>query len=328
MSTSNSAISNHSRGFVVKSSGMLTLLQDLGRFGQANLGLTHGGPADKQAFLWANRLLQNSPNATALEVTIGGLKLEALVSTCVCVTGADMNFTINGQTKENWCSYKIQKGDVLQFGFATAGVKAYLAVAGGFCVDEQFGSASTVMREKIGGLCGDALKVDDVLPTAELTDKTTQKTKRYLSEVVQPTYSESITLRVVLGYQQESFARIEQMKFFTADYRVSKQWDRMGYRLEGQPIVSTQSSMLSEGIALGAIQIPPDGQPIILMNDRQTIGGYPKIGSVLSIDLAKLAQCGQGATVRFEQITIDDAHNLLQLDKYRFDHTPIMESEW
>ncbi|NVK25097.1 MAG: biotin-dependent carboxyltransferase [Gammaproteobacteria bacterium] len=312
--------------FFVEKAGMLTLLQDAGRFGQANLGLTHGGPADAHAFYWANRLLDNAPNSCALEITVGGLILKSNISSCICLTGANIPLKINGQLRANWQTHQVKKGDMLEFGFAESGIKAYMAVAGGFQVDKQFGSVSTVVRESVGGLSGLAIQPEDKLPAYEPAQQPSHK--KQLEESQQPNYSDDVLLRVVLGYQVDSFSKVEQLKFLTSSYQVSKQWDRMGYRLEGEPISSTQTAMLSEGIALGAVQIPPDGQPIILMHDRQTIGGYPKIGSVFSLDLNKLAQCGQGTSVSFKAITMEDAHNELHLDRYRFEQASIIETAW
>lgn len=318
-------ISNNPLGFKVEHPGMLTLLQDLGRFGQAKLGLTNGGPGDKLAFNWANRLLENDVNASMLEASFGGLKLTSQINTVICVTGANVPLSINGENKPLWSTHNIAKGDKIELGFASQGIRAYLAVKGGFCVEKQFGSVATVLRENIGGLTGEALKPGDHLPAnnAQHSDK-----QHHLLQQDQPNYDQEIRLRVIPGYQQQQFSRLQQRRFFAGHYQVSKQWDRMGYRLEGPAIKCTQTAMLSEGITLGAIQIPPDGQPIVLMHDRQTIGGYPKIGSVLSLDLSRLAQCGQGANIYFEPITMETAHNELHLAKFRYDKTKVVIKSW
>lgn len=313
-------------GFTVLDSGMLTLIQDLGRFGQANLGLTNGGPADRDAFNWANRLLGNSVNDAMLEVTYGGVKLKANLDTAICVTGAKLPLVINGANSKLWCVHKIKAGDVIELGMPTEGVRSYIAVLGGIQVEKQFGSCATVVREQVGGLVGDKLKVGDALPL--VAAPYFPKQRLYLAGEGIPKYNTTITLNVVLGYQQHHFSQLQKRRFFCSEYQVSKQWDRMGYRLQGPVIKMQQTSMLSEGIALGAIQLPPDGQPIVLMYDRQTIGGYPKIGSVLSLDLAKLAQCGQGAKVHFRPMTIEQAHNELHLAKYRYDNTAIKVMDW
>ena len=305
--------------FNIINPGILSLLQDAGRYGQHTIGLTTGGPMDPLAFKWANRLLSNDPNATAIETTVGGLKIKANTDTVIAVTGAKVMLTINGVEHAQWQTLNIKTGDVLELGYATQGCRIYLAVAGGFQVAPQFESSSTVLREGIGGLNGAALTAGDAL-TVEQNQKTSLK--KLSSECI-PEYESNVTLRVIPGYQQHAFSRHDQRMFFYHEYSVSDLCDRMGYRLSGPKVHCEIDGILSEGIALGAIQIPKDGQPIVLMNDRQTIGGYPKIGSVLSLDLAKLSQLTQGSTVKFEPITIDHAHNLLVLAQHKFDHTQL-----
>ena len=300
--------------FVVKQPGLLTLIQDRGRFGAHNLGLTTGGPLDALAFDWANRLLGNDENATCLEVSFGGLSLEAEVDTAIVITGAKSTCKINGSEILQWQAYSIKKGDQLEMGFATEGVRAYLAVAGGFDIEPSFGSSSTVVREKIGGIQGDKLQAGDELPCQP--NSLSQHLR--LAEEDQPNYGKQATLRVVKGYQQAAFDHVQHWRFFNSEYQVTERSDRMGFRLEGEVIHSSMVGMLSEGICHGAIQIPADGQPIVLMNDRQTIGGYPKIGSVTSLDTARLAQLVPGSTVRFESISLEQAHNLYWLEKSRF----------
>jgi len=304
-------------GFTVKQPGLLTLVQDRGRFGAHNLGLTTGGPLDTLAYDWANRLLCNDNNATCLEVSFGGLSLEASVDTTIAITGAKKPCKINGKDIEQWHTHSIKKGDLLEMGFAHEGVRAYLAVAGGFDIAPSFGSSSTVVREKIGGIHGDKLQADDQLPCATNSIIRHQK----LAEEHRPSYGNQATLRVVKGYQQAVFDHIQQWRFFNSEYQVTERSDRMGFRLEGEVIHTTMVGMLSEGICHGAIQIPADGQPIVLMNDRQTIGGYPKIGSVISLDTARLAQLTPGSTVRFEAIDLEQAHNLHYLEKSKFQRT-------
>lgn len=305
--------------FNIITPGILSLLQDAGRYGQHTIGLTTGGPMDPLAFKWANRLLNNDVNTTVIETTVGGLKIKANTDTVVAVTGAKVMLTINGVEHAQWQTLNITTGDVLELGYATQGCRIYLAVAGGFQVAPQFESSSTVLREGIGGLNGAALTAGDAL-TVEQNQKTSLK--KLPSECI-PEYESNVTLRVIPGYQQHAFSRHDQRMFFYHEYSVSDLCDRMGYRLSGPKVNCEIDGILSEGIALGAIQIPKDGQPIVLMNDRQTIGGYPKIGSVLSLDLAKLSQLTQGSTVKFEPITIDHAHNLLVLAQHKFDNTQL-----
>ena len=304
--------------------GLMSVFQDTGRFGMSKLGLTTGGPSDREAYDWLNRLLDNNKDSAVIELSFGGLQLEVLKHTEICVTGALNALTINDVDKALWCTHMVVPGDVIKLGFATSGIKNYFGIKGGFRVPKQFGSVSTVLRESLGGFNGSALEKGDELEGDEFFPKVQQ---RLLQQDI-PVYNQEVRLRVIPGYQQHTFSRMEQRRFFSGEYQVSKQWDRMGYRLEGPAIECQQRSMLSEGIALGAVQIPPDGQPIILMQDRQTIGGYPKIGSVLSLDVYKLAQCGQGTKVYFEPISMDYAHNELHLAHRRFVKTKFLSETY
>jgi len=292
--------------FIVKQPGLLTLIQDKGRYGAHNLGFTNGGPLDPLAFDWANRLLGNEINDTCLEVSFGGLTLESQVDSCIAITGAEVACKINGHVIEQWHSYSIKKNDLLEFGYTTAGVRAYLAVSGGFKIPPSFGSSATVVREKVGGLNGEKLQINDELPCAPKSVGTCLS----VAKADRPQYGNQAILRVVLGYQQQAFETLQKLKFFSSCYTVTDRSDRMGFRLEGETIHTGMVGMLSEGICHGAIQIPADGQPIVLMNDRQTIGGYPKIGSVIPIDTAKLAQLQPGSIITFEEISLEDAHNI------------------
>jgi biotin-dependent carboxylase-like uncharacterized protein len=306
-------------GFTVKQPGLLSLLHDRGRYGAHKLGLTTGGPLDYLAFDWANRLLGNDTNATCLEISFGGLNLETETDTSFVITGAQAPCKLNGEAIPLWQTLDIRRGDKLEVGFATAGTRCYLAVRGGFEIAPSFGSSSTVLREKIGGINGDKLQAGDYLPCSD--DKA--GTHYRLAEKDQPVYGDSARLRVVPGYQQAAFGALQQWRFFNSDYQLSERCDRMGFRLEGETVHSDIVGMLSEGICHGAIQIPADGQPIVLMNDRQTIGGYPKIGSVIPVDTARLAQLSPGAQVRFEEISIEQAHNIHCLEQARFKRTAL-----
>jgi biotin-dependent carboxylase-like uncharacterized protein len=307
--------------FIVKQPGLLTLIQDQGRYGAHDLGLTNGGPLDPMAFDWANRLLGNDINDTCLEVSFGGLILESQVDSSIAITGAELSCKINGKVIEQWRSHAIHKNDLLEFGYATAGVRAYLAVSGGFQIAPSFGSSATVVREKVGGLNGDKLQAGDELPCAAKSTNSCLSVAEADRPQYGTQYSKQATLRVVLGYQHQAFESLEQLKFFSFDYKVTDRSDRMGFRLEGEAIHTDMVGMLSEGICHGAIQIPADGQPIVLMNDRQTIGGYPKIGSMIPIDTARLAQLQPGSSIKFEEISLEDAHNIHTLHQFRYQNS-------
>ena len=294
---------------LVKQPGLLSLLHDRGRFGQAKLGLTSGGPADPLAASLANRLLANDSDATLLEVSYGGLHLLARQDTQIAITGAQLPITIDGQEKDQWRVLSLRRGESLELGFSEVGCRSYLAVRGGFTVAPIFGSTSTVVREGIGGLHGGKLEAGDVLPIAALEPID----PRWIPPRQRPSYHKQAILRVVLGYQVNDFSALDQQRFFSSEYQVSDRCDRMGYRLDGPAIPCSRTGMLSEGIALGAIQVPADGQPIVLLHDRQTIGGYPKLGVVLSIDCSLLAQLRPGNSLHFLAISPEDAHNAITL---------------
>ncbi|SEF45732.1 5-oxoprolinase subunit PxpB [Oceanospirillum linum] len=307
-------------GFTVIHPGLMSQLQDAGRIGFQHVGLTTGGPLDEHAFLWGNHLLKNPWNAPAVEVSFGGLKLQAQVDTLIAVTGADLAPTLNGQPVANWQVIPVRAGDRLEFGYPRSGTRAYLAVKGGFQVKPCFGSVATVQREQMGGLTGEGklLNFGDCLPCDEQEHRKDPQLQKLIGKRVSnnylPDYSENLVLRVIAGYQYNQFPAEQLERFFSEEYQISPDSDRMGVRLQGTPIKALQSGITSEGIALGAIQVPPDGQPIVLMRDRQTIGGYPKLGCVYPPDTGQLAQRHPNTKVRFELMSCHGA----QQDLMRF----------
>ncbi len=303
--------------FTVERAGMLALIIDAGRYGYHNLGLTTSGPLDSLAFYWANRLLDNQQNLTSIELSYGGLKLTASANTRVAITGAVAPCKLNGEPIEQWRTHNVNEGDQLEIGYCTQGTRCYLAVAGGFSIEPSFGSTSTVLREKIGGLNGGQLQPGDNLPCHESPPQGHQR----LAEKDRPEYPNQQLLRVIQGYQHHSFAYEQQHRFYHSDYQLSDHCDRMGFRLQGPPVKSKLTRLLSEGICQGAIQVPADGQPIVLMNDRPTIGGYPKLGSVIPQDTARLSQLRPGATVGFHAISLEQAYNLHQLQQKKLSNT-------
>jgi len=281
-------------GLKVLQSGLFTTIQDEGRKGVAHLGHCNSGALDLYAYKWCQNLLVNT-QANALEVMVG-LKLEVTKPTIIAITGADLGLEINGDYKEPWQSYTIKAGDILHFSKRITGQRAYLAVKGGFDVPHYLGSFSTTIKEGFG----DKLKRGDILPYQETTGTPHARVKQ---EYI-PNYDAPLTLHVMLGYQHNLFSENEKEKFFNSAYETTLQSDRMGYRLSGEEILAKSENLISEGIAFGAIQIPQDGQPIILLNERQTIGGYSKMGTVIAEDCYALAQRGPGCKVRFAPYTI------------------------
>lgn len=332
------------------SPGVLSLLQDAGRFGQGQLGLTQGGPLDQHSFRWANTLVGNPINTTLIEHSVGGLIVQAQGACTVAVTGATLPLSHNGHAVPCWQAIHLAPGDELALGNVSQGLRVYLAVQGGIQVAPQFGSTATVMREGIGGLLhpaadnpqhrlgGHKLYANDCLPLASTNLTRVSQAGAAKNTMPQNTVPQStpvaplppavtqqtlpsaaiLRLRIIEGYQATLFSAIERARFYLNPYRVSPKCDRMGYKLTGSAIRCSTQQLLSEGISAGAVQIPPDGQPIVLLNDRQTLGGYPKMGNVLSLDCWALAQATPGTEVQFAPISVEDAHNALQLDAARF----------
>jgi len=289
--------------FKVVSPGILTLIQDLGRKGFQRVGLSSGGAMDEYAFRLGNALLRNKANAAQLEITYGMLTLEVRESTSAALCGADLGATLNGKSILPWQTYALKRGDLLAFAQPKYGLRAYLAVAGGLQCDETLGSVSTVMREHVGGLDGkgEKLKKGDVLKYQPMDDHFQNRVPRHAI----PDYSLT-EIPLVLGYQYQQFSRIELAHFLSSTYSVSKHFDRMGYRLEGRAIRYDGEGIISEGIAYGSVQVPNDGQPIVLLRDRQTIGGYPKIGCITVLGGALLSQKVAGDRVSFAAITVEE----------------------
>lgn len=288
-------------GLQVMSSGMLSLIQDLGRYGVARHGLSAGGPADLHAHCWANQLLDNPSNASVLEITMGNASFLAHDDILMSLTGADTKPHVDGVPIATWRSFLLRKGQILKLGYAKTGFRCYLAVAGGFDTPKVFGSSATVVRNQLGGLGdepGRALQKGDVLPVSR-TYTNDRKPFNWVPRFFIPKYSDEVSLSVIESYQSHLFSRQAKQTFYANRYQISDKSDRMGIRLQGDPVRMDLSGVISEGITYGSIQFPSNGQPIILLNDRQTLGGYPKIGCVSRMSLMKLAQARPGSTIHF-----------------------------
>lgn len=281
----------------IEQAGPLSLLQDLGRYGYQDVGVTPGGAMDRHAFHWANRLLDNAADAAQVEITMGPFRACFKQATSFSLCGADVPATLNGQDIIPWRSWQAKAGDLLELGYPKQGLRSYLAVSGGFNAPKTLGSVSAVMRDQFGGLTkeGNKLSDGDLLSfKAKLLPYCRTVPKQFV-----PDFPRIIEVGILPTYQFEQFTPEARTTFFKELYTVTPQIDRMGYRLKGKPIEFEQHSFVSEGIALGAIQIPANGQPIVLMRDRQTIGGYPKMGCVCNRDLNLLAQATPGTQISF-----------------------------
>ena len=298
------------KGLRVIKAGFLTLLQDAGRSQVMHQGLANGGAMDRHAWAWANRLLGNGYNTPSLEITFGGLQLESQVETRFAITGAEVAFTINGQPQPLWKSLNLQPGDKLQLDAPKTGLRSYLAVSGGFTVPQNLGgSCATLVREGTGGQYENGQKVaeGDLLPCKSLTAKELIQQPFKVPTNKIPDYKQPLVLDVILGAQVDRFPAASLARFFNEAYRISPQSDRMGARLYGPALEVLGERLITEGISLGAIQVTADGQPIILLNDRQTIGGYPKLGAVTPRSLDALAQGLPGSEVRFKPVSLYQA---------------------
>jgi len=284
--------------FEILDGGLGATIQNAGRFGWQRFGVPPSGAVDEHAFDWANQLLDNPPDAPCVEIMMGGFRARALSDCWIAIAGADLNATLNDNRLAVWRTAKLRADDVLEFFSCRTGLWCYLAVEGGFNAPEFFGSVSVYERGKLGS----SLKRGDALSRKKISCNIPDCISgRFTAAVEVPDYSQPLTARVVLGPQEDWFAQSEMQKFFDSKYKVTSQIDRVGYRLEGAPIRAETHDIFSEGIAYGAIQVPENGQPIVMMKDRPTVGGYPKIGTLLPEDTARLAQCRTGQTVRFEK---------------------------
>ncbi len=289
--------------------GLLSTVQDLGRGGQQRSGLTPGGAMDTFAASVANLLLGSPRGAAVLELTLLGPSLRFLAPTCIAVCGGDLSAALDGAALPLWKTMSVQGGQRLSFGRRRSGARAYLAVSGGFAAPEVAGSRATFLRGKLGGLEGRALRPGDILFADTLPGVLMPSFAggRGLRRSDQPAYDVPARLRVLPGPHPAHFTDAGQAAFDSV-YTVSPQSDRQGYRLNGPAVSRTmRGDLLSEPMPLGGIQVPPDGQPILLMADRQTTGGSPLIGVVISADIPRAAHLAPGDTVRFVPVSLADA---------------------
>jgi antagonist of KipI len=292
--------------------GAFTTIQDLGRYGYQKYGVSVSGAMDRFALRVANLLVGNEEGAAAVEATVAGPKIKALQKIWVAICGADLSPAINGNPAAMWRTLQIQAGDLISFGPPKSGCRAYLAIAGGIDTPLVMGSRSIHTRSHLGGK-GRALSKGDILSVSDCGKKQAEQSPYYrLPEGRIPVYGREWRVRVILGPQSNYFTRRGIVTFLSQEYRITPQADRMGYRLQGPKIEhKAGADILTDATPPGSIQVPGDGMPIILLADGQTTGGYSKIGVVASVDQDLLAQAKPGDSVRFERITIREAHALL-----------------
>lgn len=310
-------------GLTANKPGICTTVQDAGRRGYLGSGFSPSGVMDTRAFAIANLLLDNDPNAPVLEFCLAGPTVRFTTSTFIAITGGDFGPKLDGASVPAYTALPVRRGSVLSFGASRTGVYGYLAIAGGsIAVDEVMGSCSTNLKCGIGGWKGRALNTGDYLPfrtrnldfLANLGSHALEGDDAYYEFT-----SKEITLRTVPGPQERLFTPQGIATFYGKPFTVTPQCDRMGFRLDGPEVETIDGSdIVSDGIALGAVQIPNHGRPIIMLADRQTTGGYAKIGTIASIDISKLVQSAPGRVIRFARVSVQEAQELYRQEVLHF----------
>jgi len=302
------------KAFEVLHPGVHTTIQDLGRPGFMRYGIPASGVADRFSARVANLLVGNAPGAALLEITLFRLELLALNDLIIAVTGGNLSPVVNNNPLPMWQTVPISKGERVAFRARKQGFRAYLALQGGFSGQKFLGSRSVFIR----GLMGNMLKAGEILETESTALKPTSP--KSLAKEMIPPFPANNFLRVILGPQEDRFTPGGIATFLSSAYRVSPQSDRMGYRLQGPPIKhSGDADIISEPIARGAIQVPGDGLPILLLWDAQVSGGYTKIANVISADLDRVAQVMPGESLHFQAVTLEVAHEALRKESAHFE---------
>lgn len=287
--------------------GMFTTVQDRGRSGYMKSGVTVSGAMDERSYEIANLLVGNRNGEAALETTIIGPQIEFAGHCVFAVTGGDLQPRRNGEDIPMYRALRAKPGDILSFAGRRSGCRTYIAFQGGLDVPLVLGSRSTDVKAGLGGWQGRKLKSGDKIPVAAAGKRTCT------AAVPQEDFSgKEKVLRVTMGPQEERFTAEGIATFLNTSYTVTPQSDRMGCRLSGDPIRTVSGSdIITDGICMGAVQVPADGKPIVMLADRQPTGGYAKIANVISVDLPVAAQMVPGDVVRFQKVTVQEAQKLL-----------------
>jgi len=299
--------------FEVLSPGIMSTVQDLGRFGCARYGVAASGALDGFAVRVGNLLVGNDENAAVVETTLMGLRIKVLRDTVVAVTGGDLQARTGGETLPGWRSHRVREGETIAFSGPLSGFRSYLAVAGGIHVAPVMGSRSTNLASGFGGFEGRPLRKGDILAVEPVKDVVRCADRGFMPEAV-PAYASPWRLRVVWGPQDDHFSEAGKQTFVTAPFTVSPDSDRTGIRLKGAVVArkpGMEESIISEGILSGAIQVPGDGQPIIILGETAS-GGYRKIATVISADLPLLGQITPGDEVAFQAVSMHEAVQALR----------------
>jgi antagonist of KipI len=288
--------------------GAQSTVQDLGRAGHLREGIPPSGPVDARAFVIANRLVGNFDDCAGLECTVLGPRFTVERVCAIAVTGAEATVTVNDAAAPQWATLVLKPGDTVRVGAARHGVRIYVAFSGGIDVPRVLGSRATYLRGRLGGLEGRALRRGDTLRLAPHVGP--RRPRRLAGAEIPPLESEP-EIRVVLGPQADRFTREGLEAFLASPYVMLPQSDRMGARLSGARVTHTKGhDIISDGIALGSIQVPGDGQPIVMLVDRQSTGGYTKVATVGSFDIGRIGQVKPGQRLRFRAVEVAEAHRL------------------
>lgn len=298
---------------IIELNGLATI-QDSGRTGWRRFGVPSSGPMDAFAFRAANVLAGNSPHHPAIEIGLGDITLRALRDCVVSVAGVGFGLSIYIWDFPLWSSYYVRAGWTMRLNKLDSGMWAYIAISGGVLSQPILDSVSTNLRGRFGGLDGRQLQIGDVLKSGTPARPLNELAARTLPESARPVYSDNPVIDFIMGPQEKYFTEESTATFMSQEYMVSNTSDRMGYRLAGAELKHrSKAELISEGLTMGAIQVPSNGQPIVMMADSPTTGGYPKIGTVVSADLPLLAQCVPGGSkIRFRETTVAKAQK-----KYR-----------
>jgi len=296
------------RTLFVEAPGLLTTVQDLGRAGYGPMGVSASGAADPVALQLANLLVGNERGAAALEMTLSGGRLQFPHGAVVALCGSDFSAVCDGHSLELWIPHAIPPGSAISFSGTRTGARCYLSVAGGILVKPFLGSASTHLVSGLGGHDGRALRKGDVL---QLGPQQKSIRRRKLAPELIRAWEPRKTLRVTPAPQFDWFSKTTTKLLVDSSFTISEESDRLGLRLQGPALRSVESrEMITEGVTLGAIQVTPSGQAIILFVEQQTTGGYPKIANVISADRSSLGQLRPRDEVRFEMISLEEARAL------------------
>jgi len=294
---------------IVKTPGLLTSVQDLGREGFGTMGVSAAGAADRVALRIGNRLVGNPENRAALEMTLLGGEFHFSEATVIAATGSDFGASVDGVHLPSYATAQVKPGQSVRFGATRSGARCYLCVEGGVDVTTTLGSRSTDLLAGLGGYEGRAVRKGDVLPIGAAASRF--KTRR-ISSGARAALAPRKVLRVTEGPQWTAFSDSARRQFFEQTYLVTEEANRMGIRLQGVPLdFSHSGEMITEGVSLGAIQVPAGGQPIILFVEQQTTGGYPKLANVIVTDLESLGQLRPRDEIGFALVTMGEARTLL-----------------